>query len=111
MFAIGNVSIAMPAAYAHAVGRPCVIGVRPEAIAVAEAAKPGGFPVEVVAVTPLNEKSVLLLHAMDGRELLAAESGEGAAPRRHGAAHASFDRDAMLVFDAASGLRVPPRTH
>jgi len=111
VFAIGAASIAMPPAYAHAVGRPCVIGVRPESIAVADEEKPGGFPVEVVAVTPLNEKSVLLLRAMDGRELLAAESGEGGQPRRHGPARANFDRDAMLVFDAGTGLRVAPRTH
>ena len=46
VFVIGNASIAMPTAYAHAVGRSCMIGVRPEAIAVADEAKPGGFPVE-----------------------------------------------------------------
>jgi multiple sugar transport system ATP-binding protein len=111
VFDIGGVSIAMSSAYAHAAGRPCVIGVRPESIAVGDKAKPGGFPVEVVAVTPLNEKSVLLLRGMEGREWLAAESGEGGQPRRHGAARASFDRDAILVFDAASGLRVAPQTH
>ncbi len=110
-FALGNSSIVMPPTYAHAVGRPCVIGVRPESISVLEESKPGGFPVEVVAVTPLNEKSVLLLRALDGRELLAAESGEGGPPRRHGPAFASFDSAAMLVFDAGTGLRVTPRTH
>jgi hypothetical protein len=88
-----------------------VIGVRPESIALAEASEPGGFPVEVVAVTPFNEKCVLLLRAGDGRELLASESGEGELPRRHGPARASFDRNAMLVFDAASGLRIAPHTH
>jgi multiple sugar transport system ATP-binding protein len=85
--------------------------VRPEAIVVADQAKPGSFPVEVVAVTQLNEKSVLLLRATDGRELLAAESGEGGQPRRRGPAFASFDRDAMLLFDAGTGLRLAPRTH
>jgi len=110
-FDLGGVSVAISPAYAHAVGRPCVIGVRPESIAVAVEPTPGSFPVEVVAVTPLNEKTVLLLRASGGRELLAAESGEGGQSRRHGPAHATFDRDAMLVFDAASGLRVAPRTH
>jgi len=110
-FDLGGVPIAISPAHAHAAGRPCVIGVRPESIAVAADPSPGDFPVEVVAVTPLNEKSVLLLRTTDRRELLAAESGEGEAPRRHGPARARFDRDAMLVFDAASGLRVAPRTH
>jgi multiple sugar transport system ATP-binding protein len=109
VFDAGGASIALPASYVHAAGRACVIGVRPESIAVSEASEPGGLPVEVVAVTPLNEKSVLLLRASDGRELLASESGEGELPRRHGPASARFDRDALLVFDAASGLRIAPR--
>jgi multiple sugar transport system ATP-binding protein len=111
VFDLGGATIAISSAYAHASGRPCVIGVRPESIAIAAEANPGDFPVEVVAVTPLNEKSVLLLRAMDGRELLAAESGESGASRRHGPARASFDREAMLIFDAASGIRLAPRTH
>ena len=111
VFGLGGASIAMPAAYTHAAGRACVIGVRPAAISVAETPRPGSFPVEVIAVTPLNEKSVLLLRAMDGRELLAAESGEGAEPRRHGPACANFDSDSLLVFDAASGLRIAPQAH
>ena len=111
VFDLGGASISMPPAYAHAVGRPCVIGVRPEAISVEETPRPGSFPVEVIAVTPLNEKSVLLLRAIDGRELLAAESGESGQPRRHGPACANFDRDSLLVFDAASGLRIAPKTN
>ena len=108
---IGGASIALPPSYAHAAGRACVIGVRPESIAVSAASDPAGFPVEVVAVTPLNEKSVLLLRAGDGRELLASEAGEGELTRRHGPARASLDREAMLVFDAASGLRIAPQAH
>ena len=110
-FGVGGAPIALPPSYSHAAGRACVIGVRPEAIVVTEAPALGGFPVEVVAVTPLNEKSVLLLRTRDGRELLASESGEGELPRRHGPANASFDRDAILVFDAASGLRIAPQTN
>ena len=43
---------------------------------------PAAFPVEVVAVTPLNEKTVLLLATADGREILASEAGNDEAPRR-----------------------------
>ena len=86
-----------------------MLGVRPEAILVDESPMADGFPVELEAVTPLNEKTLLLLRANDGRELLASEAGEDAAPRRHGVAHARFDPDALLLFDAASGERIPPK--
>ncbi len=95
--------------YEHAAGRACMLGVRPEAILVDESPMADGFPVELEAVTPLNEKTLLLLRANDGRELLASEAGEDAAPRRHGVAHARFDPDALLLFDAASGERIPPK--
>jgi multiple sugar transport system ATP-binding protein len=67
-----------------------------------------GFPVELEAVTPLNEKTLLLLRTNDGRELLASEAGDAAAPRRHGPAHARLDSEAVLLFDAASGKRILP---
>jgi len=106
VFELGGATLAMPVSYAGAAGRDCVIGIRPEALVVEEQPGPGSFPVEVVAVTPLNEKSVLLLRTMDGRELLASEPGDEVASRRHGPACARFDADSILVFDAASGLRI-----
>jgi multiple sugar transport system ATP-binding protein len=111
VFEFGGASLAMPSRYAHAAGRSCVIGVRPEAIVMDDQASQRGFPVDVVAVTPLNEKSVLLLRAADGRELLAAESGETAESRRHGPARAIFDPEAILVFDASNGLRIAPQAN
>jgi multiple sugar transport system ATP-binding protein len=111
VFDLGGSLLAMPARYAHTAGKACVIGVRPESIVVENASSPESFAVEVVAVTPLNEKSVLLLRGMDGHELLAAESGDSAESRRHGPAFARFDPESMLVFDAASGLRIPPQAN
>jgi multiple sugar transport system ATP-binding protein len=64
--------------------------------------------VEVVAVTPLNEKTVLLLRLADGREVLASEAGTDEAPRRHGPAHARFDPAAIHLFEAESGRRIAP---
>ncbi|MDQ0395667.1 ABC transporter ATP-binding protein [Labrys monachus] len=108
VFEIGGRPLRLPAHYAHIAGRTCMIGIRPESLVVEETASPESFPVEVVAITPLNEKSVLLLRTTDGRELLAAEAGNEEATRRHGPAHARFDPNAVLVFDAASGRRIPP---
>jgi multiple sugar transport system ATP-binding protein len=108
VFTLGGVSLCLPGHYAHIAGKACMLGIRPEGLAVQDTPCAESFPVELVAITPLNEKSVLLLRTADGRELLAAEPGNEEATRRHGPAYARFDRDAILVFDAASGRRVSP---
>ena len=61
-------------------------------------------------MTPLNEKTLLLLRADDGREILASEAGTDEAPRRHGPAFARFDPGAALLFDDASGRRLAPQS-
>jgi multiple sugar transport system ATP-binding protein len=108
VFDFGGASLSLPASYANITERTCVLGVRPESIVVEQAPSAESFPVEIVATTPLNEKSVLLLRTYDGREILAAEAGDETAPRRHGTACARVDRAAILVFDAASGRRIAP---
>jgi len=86
-----------------------MLGLRPEAIMVDEAPSPDTFPIDVAAVTPLNEKTLLLLRTHDGREIIASEAGADEEPRRHGPAHAHFDPNAILLFDAESGGRIAPR--
>lgn len=110
MFDLGGVSLPLPSTYRHVAGKSCSLGIRPESIVVEETPTAESFPVEIVAITPLNEKSVLLLRTYDGRELLAAEAGDEEASRRHGSASARIDRDAILVFDAASSRRIAPAT-
>lgn len=107
--AIANTRVSLPGGYAHAAGRPAVLGLRPEDIVLAD--RPDGgiaLPVEVVAVTPLNERAVVLMRTDDGRELFAAEPGEAISGRRHGPAFASFDPARALVFDRADGRRIAP---
>ena len=89
-------------------GKPCVLGLRAENIVVEDTAAPDSIPVEVVAVTPLNERTLLLLRTDDGREILASEAGTNEAPRRHGPAFARFDAEAILLFDPATGRRIVP---
>jgi multiple sugar transport system ATP-binding protein len=103
---ISGAALPLPASYAQTVGKSCVLGLRPDSIVVDASASPGSFAVDVVAVTPLNEKTLLLLRAEDGRELLASEPGSDEAPRRHGPAYARFDASAILLFDAATGRRI-----
>ena len=76
--------------YEKAAGRTCMMGLRPEAIMVDDAPSPDAFPIDVAAVTPLNEKTLLLLRAHDGHEFMASEAGTDEEPRRHGPAHARF---------------------
>jgi multiple sugar transport system ATP-binding protein len=105
---VGGASLTLPPGYAHQVGNSCVLGLRPESIVVETMDSRESFAVDVVAVTPLNEKTLLLLRAADGREILASEAGTDEAPRRHGPAYARLDPGAALLFDAASGRRIPP---
>jgi multiple sugar transport system ATP-binding protein len=106
---VGGASLSLPPGFAHLAGRPCILGLRAETVAVEDANAPERFPVDVVAVTPLNEKTLLLLRTDDGREILASEAGTDEAPRRPGPAFARFDPGAALLFDSATGRRIAPQ--
>jgi len=108
--AIGGAALPLPPGYGHMAGKACVLGLRAENIVVADSSAAESVPVEVVAVTPLNERTLLLLRTDDGREILASEAGTDEAPRRHGPAFARFDADAVLLFDPASGRRIVPQS-
>jgi multiple sugar transport system ATP-binding protein len=107
---IGGAALSLPTGYGHLAGKACVLGLRAENIVVEDTASPESFPVEVVAVTPLNERTLLLLRADDSHEILASEAGTNEAPRRHGRAFARFDAEAVLLFDPASGRRILPQS-
>jgi multiple sugar transport system ATP-binding protein len=107
---IGGASLSLPASYAHAIGKRCMLGLRPESLAVEAQPSQESFDVDLVAATPLNEKTLLLLRTADGRELLASEPNADEAPRRHGPAFARFDANAVLLFDAANGRRIAPQS-
>jgi multiple sugar transport system ATP-binding protein len=107
---IADAPLSLPFGYGHMAGKACVLGLRAENIVVEDMGTPESFPVDVVAVTPLNERTLLLLRTNDGREILASEAGTNEAPRRHGAAFARFDAEAVLLFDPASGRRIVPQS-
>jgi multiple sugar transport system ATP-binding protein len=107
---IGGAALSLPPGYRHMSGKACVLGLRAENILVEDMITPESFPVEVVAVTPLNERTILLLRTNDGREVLASEAGTNEAPRRHGAAFARFDAGTVLLFDPGSGRRIVPQS-
>jgi len=105
---VGGATIRLSQGYATAPPGTYTLGLRPESLYLVDGAAPGTIAVDLVAVTPLNEKSVLLLTMEGGQELLASEAGDRDAPRRTGPAHAAFDMDAVLLFDRASGRRFVP---
>jgi multiple sugar transport system ATP-binding protein len=103
---IGGATVALGASHAAAAGRAVLLGLRPEALQVTDAAGADGFPVEVIAVTPLNEKTVLLMRTPEGQEIFASEAGVENEARRPGPAFAHFDPARALAFDEASGTRI-----
>lgn len=86
--------------------RPCLLGVRPEDLAISPAAGDGAIPAHVLAVTPLHEKAVVLLRLEDGTEWLAAQPPDAPQAGAGGAVFVRFAPEAALLFDRASGLRV-----
>lgn len=90
---------------AAAVGRDCVIGLRPEALRFSTA--DDAIPVSIEAETPLNEKTVTLATTLRRREVLISRPVGTPAPTGGAAGLAVDTRDAIL-FDRASGLRIAP---
>ncbi len=105
--------VSLPPAYAGAVGRECLVGLRPETVQVAMAGGGQAIAVDLDAVTPLNVRSVLLLRAANGEEILASCTEEEAQrfPRGHRKVFAQPAFDAALLFDRTSGERILPRPH
>ncbi|MFN4143106.1 ABC transporter ATP-binding protein [Aestuariivirga sp.] len=92
-----------PGFLAHA-GRTVTFGVRPEAVEIGAAA---GLEAEVVAVTPLNERTVLLLQTMSGWEFLASlPSSAAGIPEPGSRVRASFAAEGTHIFDGQTGERL-----
>ena len=105
---VGGTTIRLPASYAATAGGSYLVGLRPESLRLVDGPAPGAIAVDLVAVTPLNEKSVLLFTMQGGDELLASEAGERDVPRRTGTGHLALDLDALLLFERSSGRRFIP---
>lgn len=105
---LGGATIRLPGSYAAAAGGNYLLGLRPETLRLVDGPAPDAIAVELLAVTPLNEKSVLLLSMEGGEELLASEAGDRDEPRRTGPAHVALDLDAVLLFERESGRRFIP---
>lgn len=102
---LSNVQVHLPSTYEAAVGRDCVIGLRPEALSFVDGGVPGAIPVTIEAETPLNEKIVTLVRTVRGREILVSRPA-GTPGQTEGKAHIAVDSKSALLFDHASGERI-----
>lgn len=89
--------------YASLKGRAVTIGVRPEAVEVKNGRGPG-LTAQVMAVTPLNERTVLLLQTQAGAELLASlPSSSSHIPRAETEVRIAFNAAGTHLFDRETG--------
>ncbi|MGE0004360.1 MAG: ABC transporter ATP-binding protein [Parvibaculaceae bacterium] len=89
--------------YSAWAGRKVTFGVRPEAVIVRQAEGPG-LTARVMAVTPLNERTVLLLRSASGAELLASlPSSSPAIPKAESEVRVAFDTKGAHLFDHETG--------
>lgn len=99
--------ILLDGAYAHAVGRDCVLGIRPESLRFVAKGTKGAIPVTIETEAPLNEKTVTLALTKNGREIMISRPAGQIAPS-HGEAHIAADAGSVYLFDRASGARILP---
>ena len=81
---VGGASIRLPSKLCCRGRWKLLLGLRPESLHLVDGPAPGTIAVDVVAVTPLNEKSVLLLTMEGGSEVprLGGRRSRRAAPHR-----------------------------
>ncbi len=109
---LADVSIPVDPHFERFQGRKVRIGIRPEDITIEREAREGAMKIEVVAVTPLNERVVTLFHLADGTECFASAPDVHASTttRRHGLAYATIKAESILVFDHDRGQRIEAKT-
>lgn len=99
----GDVVNLRPTFTAHA-GRKVALGVRPEAVTLES--KGNGMACEVLAITPLNERVVLLLKSIGGWEFLASLPSSAAMPHVGAQLRARFAAEGTHLFDFVTGERI-----
>lgn len=105
----GGADIAIDSAYASLAGREITLGVRPEAITIIPSA---GLSAKVMAVTPLNERVVLLLQSATGWEFLASlPSSATSIPEPESTVSVRFEAAGTHLFDKVTGERLKGGVH
>jgi multiple sugar transport system ATP-binding protein len=105
---IAGARVSLDPGYHAYAGAPVTIGIRPEAVVLANrSGVPGALAAVVEAVTPLNERTVLLLKALSGWEFLASLPSWGTPIPEAGAnVEISFLPSGFHLFDQETGRRI-----
>ncbi|WP_024510947.1 ABC transporter ATP-binding protein [Bradyrhizobium sp. ARR65] len=104
--AVAGAKVRLGANGGTATDRPCWLGVRPEDLALSRTASEDAIPARILAITPMHEKSVLLLRLADGTEWFVALPPDAPHGAADDAVFVRFLPEAALLFDRATGLRV-----
>lgn len=103
---LGGVQVAIDSAYKSYIGRAVTFGVRPESVELA-GPKSNGLAATVMAVTPLNERTALLLKSEGGWEFLASlPSSSSNIPKPGTNVKATFQSGGAHLFDKTTGERL-----
>ncbi len=105
-------ALTLPAGLAHAAGRACLAGLRPEHVEVRLEPGADGIAAELETVMPLNVRSVLYLRGA-GQELLATVPEDRAADYGRGRrpVWVAIDPAQVLLFDAETRARIALLSH
>jgi multiple sugar transport system ATP-binding protein len=103
---LGGVKFPIDRTYRQFDGRDVTLGVRPEAVEI-NVAKSAGLVAKVMAVTPLNERTVLLLQSGGGWEFLASlPSSATNIPEPGANVNATFAAAGIHLFDRTTAERL-----
>jgi multiple sugar transport system ATP-binding protein len=101
---VAGFELAVDSAYKTHLGKPVVMAVRPDAVSLNTTKS--GIAATVIAVTPLNERTVLLLQTANGWEFLASLPSSAVTPKPDSKVTASFSGADMHFFDKETGTRL-----
>ena len=103
---LGGVKVPIDSAYSSYGDLDVTFGVRPEAVEI-NAPRGAGLMAKVMAVTPLNERTVLLLHSEGGWEFLASlPSSATNIPEPGAEVKATFAASGTHLFDKTTAERL-----
>jgi multiple sugar transport system ATP-binding protein len=100
---VGGADVEIDGRYAKLDSKDVVFAVRPDAVTLGGTK---GIAATVMAVTPLNERTVLLLRADNDWEFLASLPSSDAPPASGAKLHAQFAARAVHIFDRETGARL-----
>ena len=95
----------LPKGFHNKAGKFCEIGIRPESIKLFREKRVGTIFFEVITITPLNERSVVLLRSQEGLELLATYPAEEQTAKIGDPFWGMVVPEDLLLFEIESGQR------